>query len=207
MRTPFPQKTPVLLSIISLAWCSPLVGQWRIAAEVGVSRFWGASQDTGGDHTSVRPYRPTTFGLGLQRQYGGYAIGVQVQYAEASLALQGPEEVVAVNGAFTIVSISPEVAVRIATVGPGNQLRLHAGPLFEVWDIIDQDSRTRLGVQGAISLDVPLGERFVGTVLGGGAITPSPYKEGELDLGGGAPSYDLRTLWRRRFALGIGYRL
>jgi hypothetical protein len=207
VRTTFRQKTPLLWSILSLAWCSPLVGQWRIGAEVGVSRFWGGSQDTGGDHTSVRPYRPTTFGLGLQRQYGRYAIGLQVQYAEASLGLQGPEAVVAVDGAFTIVSISPELAVRIATVGPGNQLRLHAGPLFEVWDIIDQDSRTRLGFQGAVSLDVPLGERLVGTVVGGGAVTPSPYKDGELDLGGGAPSYDLRTLWRRRFALGLGYRL
>jgi hypothetical protein len=123
------------------------------------------------------------------------------------LALQGPEEVVAVNDAFTIVGIYPEVAVRLATVGPGNQFRVHAGPLFEVWDIIDQDSRTRVGVQGAVSLDVPLGEHVVGTVLGGGAISPSPYTDGELDLGGGAPSYELRTLWRRRFALGIAYRL
>ncbi len=136
-----------------------------------------------------------------------YAAGVQLHYAEASLALEGPDGVVAAEGAFTIVSISPELAVRIATLGPGNELRLHAGPLVEIWDIIDQDSRTRVGAHGSVSLDVPLGGRFGGAVRAGVAATPSPFEEGELDLGNGAPTYDLRTLWRRSFALGLRYRL
>jgi hypothetical protein len=201
------RKTPIALATAIIVCCPPLFGQWRVGIEVGAARFWGASLDTGGDHTSFRPYRPTTFGVGLERQAGRYAVGLQVHYSEASLALEGPEAVIASEGAFTIASILPEIAIRIATPGSGNQLRLHAGPLFEVWDIIDQGTRTRVGVQGAVSLDVPLGERFGGVVLAGGAVTPSPYKEGELDLGGSAPTYDLRTLWRRRFAVGLRYRL
>jgi hypothetical protein len=134
-------------------------------------------------------------------------VGLQVQYADAGLALEGPDLTISAKGAFTIVSIAPEVAVRVATVGAGNQLRLHAGPLFEHWDLKDLDARTRIGAQGAISFDVPLGTRFGGQVLAGAAVTPSPYQEGELNLGGGAPTYELRTLWRRRVAVGVRYQL
>ena len=207
METSLLHIVPAVLAIVASLWGSPLLGQWRLGVEVGASRFSGASLDTDGEHTSFRPYRPTTFGLGLERQSGRYAIGLQVHYAEASLALEGPEVVVSSEGAFTIVSISPEIALRIASIGPDNQLRLHAGPLLELWDIVDLDSRTRVGVQGSVSLDVPLGQRFAGAVLAGAAVTPSPYEEGELDLGAGAPSYQLRTMWRRSFGVGLRYRL
>jgi hypothetical protein len=207
MPTSLPRTVLIVLTIATIVRCSPLAGQWRVGAEVGATRFWGASLDTGGDHTSFRPYRPTTFGIGLERQTGRYAAGLQVRYAEASLALEGPEAILSVEGAFTILSISPELAVRIATLGSGNQLRLHAGPLFEIWGIIDEGKRTRVGAQGSVSLDVPLGGRFGGAVLASAAVTPSPYKDGELDLGGGAPTYDLRTLWRRSFGVGLRYQL
>jgi hypothetical protein len=207
MRTSLLTHALIMVSIASSVWCSTLEGQWRLGIEVGAARFWGASRETGGDHPSFRPYRPTTFGVGLERQTGRYAIGLHVRYAEASLALEGPEVIISSEGAFTFVSISPEVVVRIATLGSANQLRLHVGPLVEIWDIIDQDARTRFGAQSSISLDVPLGGRFEGVVLAGMAVTPSPYEEGELDLGGSAPTYDLRTQWRRSFAGGLRYRL
>jgi len=197
----------MVLAAATIAWCSPLLGQWRVGAEVGAARFWGSSEETSGGGTSIRPYRPTTFGLGLERQTSQYAVGLQLHYAESSLGLEGPEGAVLAEGAFTIVSISPELAVRIATLGPGNQLRLHAGPLFEIWNLIERDARTRVGAQGSVTLDVPLGGRLDGVVLGGVAVTPSPFEEGELDLGAGAPTYDLRTLWCRRFAVGLRYRL
>jgi hypothetical protein len=197
----------MVLAAITIAWCSPLLGQWRMGVQVGASRFWGASEDTGGDHTSIRPYRPTTFGIGMERQSHQYAVGLQLQYAESSIGLEGPEGVVSAEDAFTIVSILPELALRVATLGSGNQLRLHAGPLFEIWSIIEQNSRTRVGAQGSVTLDVPLGGHFDGVVLAGIAVTPSPFEEGELDLGAGAPTYDLQTLWRRSFAVGLRYGL
>jgi hypothetical protein len=201
-------RHPVLavLAIATVGGCSPLSAQWRIGAEVGAARFWGGSLDAA-TQTSVRPYRPTTFGMGVERQSGQYAFGLQVQYADAGLGLEGPDGTVSAKDAFTIVSVSPEVAVRVATLGTGNQLRLHAGPLIEHWGLIDQDGRTRIGAQGTVTIEVPFGERFEGQVLAGGAVTPSPFEEGELDLGGGAPAYELKTLWRRRFALGLRYRL
>jgi hypothetical protein len=207
MATSLFRTIPVVLTLLLGLETSPLHGQWRVGAEVGAARFWGASVDNDDNHTSFRPYRPTTFGLGLERQYGRYAVGLQVHYAEAGLALEGPDVVVAAKGASTVVSISPEFVVRLATLGSDTQLRVHAGPLVELWDLVNRNSRTRLGAQGSVSLDFPLGERFGGVTLVRAAVTPSPYEDGELDLGGSAPTYDLRTLWRRQFAVGLRYRL
>jgi hypothetical protein len=191
-----------VLLLASSIWCSTALAQWTVGLEVGADRFWGGSLETTAERRSFRPYRPTTFGLGVERQKGRLGVGLQVHYAEASLGLEGEGAVAAIEGAFTIVSISPEVAYQVASLGPGNRLQLHAGPLFEVWGIIDEDSQTRVGFQSAVSLDVPLGGRFGAAVLAGMAVTPSPFEAGQL-----APEYELRTLWRRRFAVGLEYRL
>jgi hypothetical protein len=202
-----PMRASFLLKVLAtslafVVWCSPLRGQWKLGVEVGSDRFWGGSRETTGEGKSFRPYRPTTFGVGLERQSGRLALGLRLQYAEASLALEGEGAAVAVEGVFTTVSISSEITYRLAFLGSDNQLRLHAGPLLELWDIIDEKARTRLGVQGALSLDVPLGGRFGGSVVAGAAVVPSPFERDELD-----PSYELRALWRRRFGVGLKYRL
>lgn len=197
----------VVLTMLSAAGSSPLAGQWRLGIEVGAARFWGGSLDTGGAQTSFRPYRPTTFGIGMERQSGRYAVGLRVHYFQAGLALEGPEVVISSEGAFKTVSISPEAAVHLATLGSGNRIWVHAGPVIEVWNVIDNGTRTRVGIQGSVSFDVPLGEHVSGVALVGAAVTPSPYEDGELDLGGGAPTYQRRALWRRTFGLGLRYRL
>ena len=200
------RRLAFLLATISVCGSVPLWGPWRLGIEVGAARVWGGSRAVGSQNLSFVPYRPTTFGLDLERQTGKFALGLQLQYAEAGLALVGPEGAVVASGVFTILSISPQVGHRLARVGLG-AIRIHAGPLFESWDLIDEDARTRLGAQGAVSLDMPLGSRFSAVGRAGLAVTSSPYNAGELDLGSGAPTYDRRTLWRRSFALGLYYKL
>jgi hypothetical protein len=200
------RTVPLAVALLSSTASTPLLGQWRVGLEVGAARFWGGSQESGGGETSFRPYRPTTFGAGLERQSGRYAFGLQVHYFQSSLGLEGPDLIISAEGVFETVTISPEAVVRLATLG-GNELRIHAGPVLEVWGIVDGDTRTRFGGQGAVSLDVPLGVRFSGVVAAGVAATPSPYEEGELNLGAGAPTYELKTLWRRRLGLGLRYQL
>lgn len=198
----------LLLAVILSAFpSSPLSGQWHIGLWMGAARFWGGSQDNVDGTTSFLPYRPTTFGIGLERQAGNCGFGLQGRYFQAGVALVGPEVTVSSEGIFKVVSLWPEVVARIATIGLDNQLRIRAGPLLEVWDIVDLDSRTRLGAQGSVSVDVPLGGRFRGAVTAGAAVIPSPYNEGELDIGGGAPTYELRALWRRSFEVTLHYRL
>jgi hypothetical protein len=201
------RRLAFVLAATSVCGSPPLWGQWRLGVEVGAARFWGGSRETGSENLSFVPYRPTTFGIGLERQSGKLGLGLQLQYAEAGLALVGPEAAVVAEGAFTILSISPEAVARLTSIGSNNQLLVHAGPLLEIWDIIDEDARTRLGAQAAVSLDVPLGSRFSAVSRAGLAVTSSPYNDGELDLGGGAPTYERRSLWRRSFSLGLRYQL
>lgn len=183
-------------------WWSPLPGQWVVAGEVGADRFWGGSVERTDESRSFLPYRPTTFGVGFERHAGRFAVALRLRYASASLALEGPEGVVAAKGIFTMYSLSPEVVYRIATVGSVHPLLLHAGPIIEVWGAIDEDSETRVGVQGAVSLKVPLGGRFAGSVLVGAALIPSPFAADQLDS-----DFERRALWRRRLAGGLEYRL
>lgn len=182
-------------------WVPAALGQWTVGVEVGADRFWGGSEEAAPERRSFRPYRPTTFGGALERSFGRGGVGLRLVYTEASLALEGNDAVVAAKGVFKVYSASPEVSYRIASVGSSNQVLLRVGPLFEVWSVVDEKSRTRVGVQGAASLGVPLGARFAGVFSAGAALIPSPFEDGEL------PGYELRALWRRRFAVGLQYRL
>jgi len=192
----------VLPACLGNLGCSIASAQWRVGIEAGADRFWGGSLETSSDHRSFRPYRPTIFGIGVERRDNKLAIGLQVHYSESSLALEGKDAVVAVDGVFQTVGFSPEAAYRLARIGGDNELRVHVGPLVEVWSIIDEEARVRLGGQAALSLDVPLGGKLNGSFLAGAAAVPSPFNEDELDDG-----YELRALWRRRFAVGLEYRL
>jgi hypothetical protein len=188
--------------IASSATVPPAFGQWTVGLEVGADRYWGGSVETAGENRSFRPYRPTTFGVGLERKGHPLNWGVRVRYAEAGLGLEGPGAAAVVEGVFTVLSLLPEVAYRLATLGPVTELRLHAGPLVEAWGIVDEDTKVRVGVQSALSLDVPVGQRLAGSVLVGLALTPSPFEAGQL-----GPTFEPRALWRRRFAVGLQYRL
>ena len=202
MRSRLILRTSTAVFVAMSAWAPAAFGQWTVGVELGADRFWGGSLEEAPEHRSFRPYRPTTFGGVLERRPGRAGVGLRLLYTGASLALEGSDAVVAAEGVFKVYSASPEVSYRIAWVGSNNQVLLRVGPLFEVWSIVDEESRTRIGVQGAASLGIPLGNRFAGVLSAGAALIPSPFKEGEL-----LPSYDLRALWRRRFAVGLQYRL
>ena len=194
-------RVPLAVALAVSLPVSAGFGQWSAAIEVGAARFWGGSFEAGPEHRSFRPYRPATFGAALQRRVGSVSLGMRLWYTEAGLALEGSDAVVVAKGIFTIYSALPELSYRLATIGAGNRLELQGGPLLEVWRIVDEKSRTRLGLQGGGSLHIPLGGRLTGTLGVGAALIPSPFEEGEL------PGYNLRPLWRRRFAAGLRCRL
>jgi len=187
----------LVFSSPSLAW-----SQWSISVGVESDRFWGGSVENTPEQRSFRPYRPTVLGASVERRFGVVGAAVRARYAEASLGLEGEEAVLAVKGAFTVLGVAPEVNYQLATVGPGNRLLLHLGPLIEFWHPADQEWRTRAGLQGALSLVVPLGVRF-GLSLGGNlAVISSPFREDEL-----LDQYSRRPLWRRGFSAGVQYRI
>jgi hypothetical protein len=198
-----PARLGLIVSLVLSSWVRPssMQGQWSAAIEVGADRFWGGSVETAAEHRSFHPYRPTAFGAAIQHRGGRVGLGLRVGYTEAALALEGADAVVAVKGVFAIYSVSPEIRYRMLTLGPGNELLLQAGPLVEVWDIVDQGPRTRAGAQVALALVVPLGGKINAALSAGIALISSPFEEGELIAG-----YELQTLWRRRLAGGLEYR-
>src|SRR6476646_2791198 len=119
---------------------SPVVAQWQANVEIGSSRFWGGSAEINGEHRSFLPYRPTFFGLGIERSGPRLSAGLQFHYSQASLGLEGSDAVVAVKGIFKTFSIAPEASYRLARVAE-NQLRLLGGPLLELWSITDEETR------------------------------------------------------------------
>ena len=202
MRTSSTLAALTGMGLVYAMWCGAVLAQWTLGAEVGSDRFWGGSIETTPEERSFRPYRPTTLGVGLEWRGGRLGVGLRLRYASAGLALEGADALSAVKGVFSVYSVSPEAVYRIATLGTANQLAVHAGPLFEVWSVVDEDSQTRVGFQGAVSLNVPLGGRIAGSVMAGAAVIPSPFGQDQLD-----PTFERRALWRRRFAVGLSYRL
>src|SRR5438067_13776581 len=81
--------------------------QWGVSAEFGVARFGGTSRDSSG--ATVGPYRPTTFGLHLDRGPGRVRVGVGVLYAKTGLAAEGRGVAVVQNDIGSLWEIAPEL--------------------------------------------------------------------------------------------------
>jgi hypothetical protein len=194
-------RSILLLGLLAGA-SSQAPAQWTIRAEIGAVHFWGASAEIGGSGPSFRPYRPTVFGIGLERQGPQFAYGVRLQYAGASLALEGEDAVAAVKGALDIYGIAPELSVLLKTFGSGLRLRLSGGPLLEFWDIGTDQSHARLGAQVGVGVLLPVNGRLLAGLTACGAVSPSPFDAADLLAG-----YEPRTLWRRGLSANLYYRL
>src|SRR5688500_8473639 len=110
---------PFVLVFLLLGWsltpglgCQSALGQWLVGLEVGSDRYWGGSEETAPEHRSLRPYRPTTVGIGLTRRAGNFGAGARFRYSSASLALEGADAVVAAKGVFDVYSAAPEILYR-----------------------------------------------------------------------------------------------
>jgi hypothetical protein len=191
-----------LFLAVSLALAASARAQWSISLGVESDRFWGGSLENSPEQKSFRPYRPTVMDLGLERRSGVLGLGMRARYSQASLGLEGGGVVLAAEGAFTTVGLAPEVSYQLTTMGPGNRLLVHLGPLAEFWHPADEEWRTRFGAQGAVTLDVPLGGPFALSLGGNLAVISSPFKSDEL-----LNQYELRALWRRGFMARLEYQI
>jgi hypothetical protein len=192
----------VAVLVSSSLSASPLSGQWLIGVEVGSDRFWGGSVEKAEPKRSFRPYRPTTLGVGLERRSKALGLGLRLHHTRASMALEGSDALVAAKGVFEVFGFAPEMICAIASIGTGNSLLLRGGPLVEVWKIIDEPTKTRLGAQAALAITVPFGSGFAGSALASLAVTSSPFTRSQIE-----PNFEPRTLWRRGIAARLEYHL
>jgi hypothetical protein len=178
-------------------------GGWGITADVSLSRFWGASRGAStADGGPARPYRPTGFGIRLDRRLGARVrAGIGLQYAGAGLGIEGSDLTVIGKGAFDWVEIAPELAIQVARLG-ANSVRAVGGPVVDLWMPRDDTRRTRLGGRLGLELDVPFGRRVSGVARLTGALTPSIFDEDEILIG-----YERRAMTRAAVGVGLRVRL
>jgi hypothetical protein len=192
----------VLAGMLGLVTPHHGAAQWAVSAGIRSSRFSGAAVEPGTDR-SLHPYRPTMLEIGLER--GGHRIGagVYLLYASCSLALEGSEAVAAIKDAISVYGIRPEVGLRLSRLGAEGTVRLHVGPLLEVWQLPDIGSHWRMGVAASLGLELPFGGRWSAAARLGGAVTPaSPFELEDLEV-----PLEPRALWRREGGVALRYRL
>src|SRR3989442_1185062 len=82
------QRLPATLALLGLTLAPlPATAQWGVSVEVGVARFAGTSRDSAG--ATGGPYRPTTFGLRLDRTLGQARVAVAGFFPKTGLAREG----------------------------------------------------------------------------------------------------------------------
>jgi hypothetical protein len=192
----------VLAGMLSLVTPHHGMAQWTVSAGIRSPRFSGAAVEPGTDR-SLHPYRPTMLEIGLERGRHHVGAGVYLLYASCSLALEGSEAVAAIKDAISVYGIRPEVGLRLSRLGAEGTVRLHVGPLLEVWQLPDIRSHWRMGVAASVGLDLRLGGPWSASARLGGAVTPaSPFRREDLES-----PLEPRALWRREGAVALHYRL
>jgi len=196
-------RHPALLVLGLLIASQPrLAAQWSLAVEATASSYGGTSRDGGADPTAFRPHHPTSVGLRVDRRFGGMAVGVGAALAGSDLIAENSSVGAILKDALDLFEVAPEVALLLGRTGPGLGVRVHAGPLIDVWSPQGGDTRTRPGGQAGLSLEWPVTRRFAGSLRGAAALTGSLFKEGELP-----PGFERRAMWRRSVSLGLRFRL
>jgi hypothetical protein len=190
-----------LLAAVAVAAPPPRAGamQWGLSAEVGVARFGGTSRDSSG--ATLGPYRPTTFGVLLEREVGAVRIGVRLLYARTGLAGEQNQTAVVFYDRASLVEAAPEISIRVARFGTGVVSRLAVGPSLGIWSV-DGASRMRIGAQGAVAFEWPLAGRCSGSLRATGVLSGSVMNRDEIPAG-----VERRATRRSGVSIGLRYRL
>ncbi len=188
-------------SLLLVQGVTPAVAQWTVGAGVRAPRFSGGSVESGTGN-SLRPYRPTLVELSLHLDGRRVGLGLRAHYASSSLAFEGPEALAAIKDALTVYGLQPELSLRVGRLGPSSALRVFAGPLVEVWQLPDVGSHVRMGLAASVEIEVPFGARWMGSAGVGAAVSSSPFRREDLNVG-----LEPRALWRREALAGLKYRL
>lgn len=192
------------LLLLALALPSPAGGQtkpWGLGFDAGLTRFWGASEPVPPNVTpGARPYRPTTFAIRADRVLGRSRVGLTVSYAGSGLGVENQDLAIIAKGGLTWVQLAPELAYRLATLGPVTELRLFGGPVADLWNVDGNDTRTRIGGRAGLELLVPLGGPLAATMRAHGGLSGSLFREADVPSG-----YRTKTMPNAGFALGFRF--
>ena len=187
--------TLLVVAVAAGPWCR-LQGQWAIAADIGVARFGGTSRDSAG--ATVGPYRPTTFGLRVERDLGRARVAVGVLHAETGLVAEGQGVAVVQYGIGSLWEIAPEISLGVARFGTGVEARVEAGPAVDLWNF-DGEQRNRVGGRVAAVLEWPLARALMGSLRVSGVLSGSVFDAADTPSG-------VERRATRRFGVAVGLR-
>ncbi len=190
-------RLPATLAWLGLTLGPPAVAaQWSVSVELGVARFGGTSRDSGG--ATVGPYRPTTFGLRLERGSGHARAAVGVLRATTGLVAEGQGVAVVQYGVGSLWEIAPELSLGVARFGTGVEARVEAGPAIDFWNF-DGEHRNRVGGRVAAVVQWPLARALMGSLRVSGVLSKSVFDAADT------PS-DVERRATRRFGVALGLR-
>ena len=191
----------LVLVLLALARSSAAQQRWGLGLDLGLTRFWGGSEAVPPDETpGLKPYRPTTVAVRVDRVLGRGRIGLGVAYGASGIAAEGEDLAVIARGTLAWVQLTPELAYRLTTLGSGPELRLFGGPVADLWLPDGEDRRFRLGARTGFELLAPLGGRIAVTVRAHGGVSGSLFREADVPSG-------FRTKVMPNAGVALGLRL
>ena len=194
------QRLVVTLLLLGLGpGAAPAAVQWGLSAEIGVAGFSGTSRDSSG--ATVGPYRPTTFGVRVDREAGRVRVALNLLYAQPGLAGKQGNALFVQCGVISLWEIAPEVSLRVAHFGTGVEARVEAGPAIDLWQVNDEQ-RHRVGAHAGLALEWPVARSLIGSLRAGGVSSRSMVDPADVPAG-----VERRPTRRFGVAVGLRYRL
>ena len=193
----------LVLVLLALGRASSAQQRWGLGLDVGLTRFWGGSEAIPpGEAPGLKPYRPTTVALRVERVLGRGRVGLGVAYGASGLAAESEELAVIAKGGLSWVQLTPELAYRLTTLGSGPELRVFGGPVADLWLPNGDDSRVRIGARSGFELLAPLGPWIAATIRAHGGVSASLFRERDMPSG-----FRTKMMPNAGIALGVRFGL
>lgn len=194
-------RTTVLACFLALAPVS-LPAQWSAGISLGIARYYGGAVSAVDSLPGeVHPYRPTTLTLLVGHDWNALRVDFGLSYGSPGLAAEIPGGAFVDTKGVEFVAAAPEVTVPLLHLGGGGTLRVGAGGDLTRWSIAGIDARVLLGGHVTAAYEWPVAGPFLGSIQAGVSLSPSLFRERELD-----PSFKGRSMLRPSLALGLRFR-
>jgi hypothetical protein len=189
-------RTCIAMLLACAALAPPLVGQWTIAPEVGLTAFSGSSRDSGG--VRLGPTRATVVGLRVGRESPRFGWGLRVLTGSTGVGATDGDLTVIEEHQLRLVEVAGFLSWQVARLGTASRLGVEAGPALDFWVPPGGSARSRVGAVAALSWAFPVSPRLDAALRLEGTLTGSLFDPADLP-----PSAERRATWRR----GAGFAL
>lgn len=189
-------------------------GRWAVGVSLGVSSYGSATEGKDADGGALRffPYRPTLWGIAVQRGGERFRIGFAARYGEPGLGARGvtlsedgsttPGALIVVDRAFHLSMFTAGVSTQLARLRGGPSLRPSLGLDLQRWTGAGSATRSLIGGQAGLALEIVLTRAFAASLEGELGFTgASPFRQEDLPEG-----FARRSAWRRTLAAGLYWR-